>query len=378
MARDRYLTQDQGQSFHRLLGEYFLDLWSSAPKPCGSAAEGKPRFVTPQPLSTEISASGKDTDTRRWFNLRRLNELPFHLLKSQRIQELKSSCLCNFEFLLTKLSAISLGALFEDIQMALASEPTDQDIRYVSDTLHLACAVLERDSEQLASQLIGRLHDLVAADVPVAPGDPPKYPFLKSLLRDAQKSSARALIPSRTCLIAPGGILFDIMSGHAGPVTAVVTTSDGHHAVTTSKDNTLKLWELKTGRVKRTITGVGTNVRSVRLALSNSAAITSDKKHIRVFSLRTGEMMTSIDMEDPACITTALDGSLLVAFSDGSCVMRVWNLREIDNDKAPLVQELRVNEEEPVHRDNSILCAPTSHGTHVSPVFGGTATQTQK
>lgn len=343
-----------------------MDMWSATPKPYGFSGTAKLRYVSPQPLYTE-RAVDEEGNTTRVYNYRRLSELPYHFLMSQQISQLKSECLCNFEFLLAKISATSLRTLFEDIQMALLSEPTDQDIRFISDTLHLSASAVQRDCRQLASQIVGRLHHLVTTDVPIAPGDPIKYPYLKPLFSDTKNSSTPALIPSKTCLTAPGGILFDIMSGHTEPITAVVTTSDGQRAVTTAKDNTLKLWELRTGRVAKTITGVGANVLSLRLGLGNAAAITSETDCIRVHSLNTGKMIVCIDQfADPACITTALDGSLMVAFFDGSNMMRVWSL-EIGG--IPLVREQKIGgpsgNEQPIHKDNSIVAAAASHGAQV-------------
>ena len=78
-------------------------------------------------------------------------------------------------------------------------------------------------------------------------------------------------------------------------------------------------------------------------------------------------MIVCIDQfADPACITTALDGSLMVTFFDGSNMMRVWNL-EIGG--IPLVREQKIGgpsgNEQPIHKDNSIVAAAASHGAQV-------------
>lgn len=48
----------------------------------------------------------------------------------------------------------------------------------LSETLKLSKKVLLKDPYQLASQLIGRLHQIVAADKPVAPGTYHFYLFI--------------------------------------------------------------------------------------------------------------------------------------------------------------------------------------------------------
>ena len=51
--------------------------------------------------------------------------------------ELKRDCLLNFEFCLAKVTAMGLKAVYEDLQMALVVEPSDNDIRLLSDTLQV-------------------------------------------------------------------------------------------------------------------------------------------------------------------------------------------------------------------------------------------------
>ena len=42
------------------------------------------------------------------YNLRKLNNLPYHRTKAGQLELLKKDCLCNFDFLLNKLTATSL------------------------------------------------------------------------------------------------------------------------------------------------------------------------------------------------------------------------------------------------------------------------------
>ena len=45
------------------------------------------------------------------------------------------------------------------------------------------------------------------------------------------------------------------LTGHTGSVTAVAVTPDGQRAVSASGDETLKVWDLDSGRELRTLTG---------------------------------------------------------------------------------------------------------------------------
>ena len=366
-ATERYLDQrDKAPSYHKALAEYFSDAWRSTPKP---SPKGKPelRHIIPQPMYRDhiSSESGK---TERVYNLRHLNELPYHLLNSQQMDALKKQCLCNFEFMLAKLSATSLRAFFEDVQMTMRVEPMDSDVCLLSDTLSLSAHVLNRDPKQLASQIVGRLHQIITSDVPVAPADPIKYPYLKPFFRHAKKASVPSLIPSGTCLTPPGGILFDLLFGHSEPITAVITTSDGLRAVTTSKDNTLKIWELRTGRVTKTITGVGANVFCIRLGAGNSMIVTSEVNCIRVWSLRTSTLLRCIDQyDDPATVTVASEPDLLVAFFDGCKKMRIWSL---DKESIPQTAEQYIDDDvDSIHKDRSFLVSTNTHGVRVLYAF---------
>ena len=64
------------------------------------------------------------------------------------------------------------------------------------------------------------------------------------------------MLPSIECLTPPGGILFDLLSGHTDEITALTLTSDGMRALTSSLDDTIKLWDLRTGRVVKTLQGM--------------------------------------------------------------------------------------------------------------------------
>ena len=56
------------------------------------------RFVSKQPVRFD----NKD------YNLRKLNELPYHLVEARKLDFLKKDVICNYEFLLAKISAVGI------------------------------------------------------------------------------------------------------------------------------------------------------------------------------------------------------------------------------------------------------------------------------
>lgn len=55
----------------------------------------------------------------------------------------------------------------------------DKDINLLVDALFLSQDVLRHDPRELPSQLLGRLHDIIEKDVPLAPQDPRLYPYTR-------------------------------------------------------------------------------------------------------------------------------------------------------------------------------------------------------
>ncbi|KAK2138831.1 hypothetical protein NP493_7042g00001, partial [Ridgeia piscesae] len=299
---------------------------------------------------------------------------PYNLLNCQQHKQLKTDCLCNFDFVLAKMASFSLRAVLDDLQMALTVEPSDTELKLLSDVLYLSTDVLLRDPGQLGSQIVGRLRDIITADVPVAPGDPVKYPSMKAFLERASHTPVPTLIPSVSCLIPPGGILYDFLSGHTLPLTAVTTTSDGQKAVTASRDDTMKIWEMRSGRVMKTIRGVGQDIAHIRLVVGDRLAATSQKTCIRLWNLATGDCVSVVDQyEDPATLTTAGDDKLIVGFFQGSNTMRTWSL--LRGGEMTLQREVSIVDAKAVsiHKDESVAVAARAHGQNVLYAFRGTS-----
>ena len=98
-----------------MLYEYFLGAWAgNNKKPYtdkkGMAGEAE-RHVAEQPLV--FKEEDKDSKDKRGsdavlFNLRKLNELPYHLIYSGRLDMLKEHALCNFMFIYEKIRALGV------------------------------------------------------------------------------------------------------------------------------------------------------------------------------------------------------------------------------------------------------------------------------
>jgi len=366
-ATERYLKQkDKPSFFHKAISEYFLNLWHNVPKPQRGNDAGSNRHIMAQPLfweksdndiiagakrnysyfggdNSESHSSKKQAQklhnrlvnysqkSRRVYNHRRLIQLPVQLLLWQQLEQLKHHCLCNLEFLGAKIAAMSVVEVIKDIQMALNIEPGDADLILLMSTLRQSADALMINPDELASQLVGRLRLIIDQDKPLAPRDPIKYPYIKTLLSHVSMSSVPVLIPSRTCLLEPSGLSCCLLTSHTAPLTALTSSGESLLALTTSVDNTMRLWDLPTGRVLQTIPDIGIDVLQIIFCLDDRLAATSERDCIRLWNIEDESCIMNVnDLSDSAMLTVACGGTMLVAFYHGSLLLRTWNL-EHDN-----------------------------------------------
>jgi WD40 repeat protein len=85
------------------------------------------------------------------------------------------------------------------------------------------------------------------------------------------------------------GRLIKTLNGHSKTVTAVVFSPNGQTALSASDDNTIKWWDLKTGRILKTLSGHTENVRTVKFSPDGKTALSgSSDKTIKWWRLERG------------------------------------------------------------------------------------------
>ena len=100
------------RDIHTQLADFFTEKWSNGiPKEYTDRKSntGKAdRYVARQPLVYKDSSDGQE---RVVFNLRKMNELCYHLCKigtPQQFDRLKKEVLCNFDWLYEKMRAMGI------------------------------------------------------------------------------------------------------------------------------------------------------------------------------------------------------------------------------------------------------------------------------
>ncbi|XP_072904178.1 uncharacterized protein [Hemitrygon akajei] len=349
----RYLaSKDDQLSLHSTIANYFLGK--------ASVLSGKSSICGPEDLNGQPLAwvCREDSEVSYTFNLRKLNGVPYHLLQSSQMPTLLTECLFNFEFLLHKVWGLSVISVEEDLRGAMTLERKVDDLNILSEAIELSKRVLLQDPCQLASQLLGRLQQIVTEDKPVAPDDPRKYPYLLRLLSQCQRSSIPFLVPSFTCLLPPGGLMYKTLTGHTDRITAVTGFQKGLQAITASRDRTLKVWDLTRGKVLRTVHGVGRNINSITMCRQNTLAAVTENNSLQVWDIHSGkQIFTTSSSLDPPIVRSALDGQHLLAFYDGSHSVKIFDLSNC----CTLLHQVDISpENDPIHKDHTVLVSENS------------------
>lgn len=143
--------------------------------------------------------------------------------------------------------------------------------------------------------------------------------------------------PASLVLAAPLSRSVDIVPrmGHAADVLAVDVRSDGEVAVTASRDATVKVWDLRSGALLRTVTGAGLSSRVVILGDGRRMLTAGQDGRVRIWALATGQILRSFAIGkvsgDGALPITALAVApkgrrLVVADGTGGGTLAIYDL----------------------------------------------------
>uniref|UniRef100_A0A1I8GCU2 AAA domain-containing protein n=1 Tax=Macrostomum lignano TaxID=282301 RepID=A0A1I8GCU2_9PLAT len=202
-----YFFADVGhaKATHSRLSDYFLGVWAGRPKPfrCpaklatklarkGTAPPAEAdRQVAAQPNALQLHA-----DKTRRFNLRKLSELPFHLIHSGRLSDFHDYVTFNADFLEARLTSSSRIHVMRDLQLFLDLPESDRgdkaaalDAERVFNAIRIAALSLSHTSFALAVDLCGRLQSFAE-----------KSPRIRKLLDGCRKHPHMAqIVPKIGC-----------------------------------------------------------------------------------------------------------------------------------------------------------------------------------
>ena len=290
VVEEMYMNEEAREHRHRSLAGYFGD----------------------QPL-----VRGQDGDQEP--NLRKLSELPYQQAHGHLWDGLQTT-LTDFDFLQAKVTADGPQPLIEDFDLALDAGYKGRDLAMIQGALQLSAHILSHDDHQLAGQLSGRLMTLEA-------------PAIQGLVEQAKGwKGAPWLRPLSPTLAQPGGPLLRTLAGHTETVWAVAVTPDGRRAVSGSRDNTLKVWDLESGQdvseAARTLKGHTDYVYAAAVTPDGRRAVSASKDMtLKVWDLESGVELDTLEGHTGSVGAVAVtpDGRRAVSVSEDN-TLKVWDL----------------------------------------------------
>jgi len=209
------------------------------------------------------------------------------------------------------------GLRLHDLQLdyVRAQYPDRAALALIHGAVRLSANVLAGDPGQFASQIVGRLLPHAGASaiaefaVILSAGTP--TPWLR---------------PVQPALDSPGTSLLRALEGHSGGVMGVALTPDGRRAVSASYDNTLKVWDLESGRELRTL--LGHAGEGVAVSPDGRRAVSASyDKTLKVWDLESGRELRTLHGHSDGVngVAVSPDGRRLVSASYDK-TLKVWDL----------------------------------------------------
>ncbi|MCY3018777.1 MAG: serine/threonine protein kinase [Planctomycetota bacterium] len=179
----------------------------------------------------------------------------------------------------------------------------------------------EAEAAQKAREATRRLAESLAlqADGHCLAGHP-----LESLDRYNEAQRTLASLGEPTFVVETGILELDnayplplnTFSGHSNWVNSVAFSPDGKLALSGSRDKTLKLWEVKTGRELRTFSGHTSWVKSIAFSPDGKLALSgSGDKTLKLWDVRTGRELRTFSGHTDSITSVAFapDGALVLS-----------------------------------------------------------------
>ncbi|CAB1324586.1 unnamed protein product [Coregonus sp. 'balchen'] len=317
-VQERYQRSEQQADRHRVMAEYFLGSWS----------QGRFKAVLLPPLTTTLDADRKVPRQPLWFakgvaNVKKLQELPYHLLHAGLWEELCQEVIGSSEWLYCKTLTCGVASVIEDL--TLCTELMDcPETQLIRDTFILLKPTLDfldgqMDRSLFYTEVLARLHSFAEM-----------YPSLIGRLccqcHDWLSCCPDPiLVPKCTFLQPPGGALkttlagfhkgsedgkviawdlndlevIQTLVGHTAKVLSVRVIDSGAHCLSLAADGTLRRWSLLSGRqlyCTQEAVSINSSPSTTHIHVSEERALvfTHSGGQVKVWHLNTTELLFQV------------------------------------------------------------------------------------
>ncbi|VFV45217.1 low quality protein: nacht and wd [Lynx pardinus] len=324
VVQERYLSGVERAKRHGVLADFFSGAWSQGTKKLVTLPlVGKPlnldRMVAPQPL---------------WFsdtvaNVRKLKEMPHHLVHSGRLETLKQEVLGSMNWISCRGISGGIESLLDDFDL-YAPYLDCPEVGLVREALQLCRPALElRGMERsiLYTELLARLHFFTTS-----------HPALVGQLCQQAQNWFRmcphpVLVPLTGFLQPPGGPLRATLTGCHKGITAMAWSVEERLLVVGTQDGTVAVWDTEEHHVIHMHMAHTGEVRYVKVFAKGTLALSASKDHtLRLWNLLTGQEKFTIwdggskDPMHPETWSLHLDETKKVVYLASGSKVSAWHL----------------------------------------------------
>ncbi|XP_072178165.1 NACHT domain- and WD repeat-containing protein 1-like [Diadema setosum] len=253
VAHRRYVEPTRKQ-LHQNIADYFMERWAYQPKPYVDKRTKKVdiafRQVQSQPLvldgkreaarslgSALLKMRRSDVAQATRYNLRKLTELPTHLVKAEMWEEVES-VMCSIPWLEAKCRTGRIYQLL--LELAEAADLSDHRSSKLQDFYAMVranAAIIQRNPELITQQALNEPDSSACCQVASA------YIKENHSKMLCWQSLSKSQIQSAEVMTLT----------HTAPVTLVQFSPKGKFLVTACSDNTVRIWRVASGALEVTI-----------------------------------------------------------------------------------------------------------------------------
>ncbi|XP_077109236.1 NACHT domain- and WD repeat-containing protein 1 [Ranitomeya variabilis] len=322
VAHNIYLNGSEKTKRHRILADYFMGTWSLGTK----------RLIHLPFIKKNLTADRKVAPQPLWFtedlpNLRKMSELPYHLLKAGCTNELQKDILGNMNWISSKIVSCGINSMIKDFDICMERVQNEQ-VKLVHDALRLFQPTMNFiegriDPCIIYVELLARLHFFKSS-----------YPSLignlcQQCIAWFDQYSNPTFIPICGFFQPPGGPLQTTLTGFRKGITVIEVYPEKDLLLVGSDDGTMIIWNIKDIEVIHTLTGHSAGIRCVKVFDFGTKAVSGSLDHtLLLWNLITGKKYLCIQ-EDHTNYENAylhVDEKIGIIYSATGSKVYGWNI----------------------------------------------------
>jgi len=102
---------------------------------------------------------------------------------------------------------------------------------------------------------------------------------------------------------------FEILTGHTDNIKAIVFSADSKLLISGGRDSTLKVWDINTQKIVRTLSTKSEGITSIALSSDHQTVVSGDIDHsVKIWNFQTGKLLITLNGHSQPVETVAITG----------------------------------------------------------------------